>query len=62
MMENFKNFFKEILDYLDMNEKEFNEIIDKFRQNIFGEKTDQNRSLNKRFGNNKCEKSELSQD
>ena len=26
-----KIFFKEILDYLDMNEKEFNEIIDKFR-------------------------------
>ena len=31
MMVNFKKYFKEILEYLNINEDEFNEIIDKFR-------------------------------
>ena len=31
MTENFQKYFNEILNYLNINEKEFNETIDKFR-------------------------------
>ena len=31
MMENFKTYFKDILEYLKLSETEFHKIIDKFR-------------------------------
>ena len=51
-----KLFFKDILEYLDMDENEFNKTIDSFRPDHLWKKQDRNGNLSMQFGSNKNEK------